>query len=66
MREAQVLQGAIDRIVRYREPKLLMQPHDQIACPPAHHAVDRGNWALFHDSGEKGPVLLVELGRHAR
>src|SRR5436190_1864567 len=35
MREAQVLEGAIDRIVRYREPELLMQPHDQIARPPA-------------------------------
>ena len=66
MREAQVLQGTIDRVVRYREPKFLVQPHDQIACPPAHHAVDRGNWALLYGSGEKGLVLLVKLGRHAR
>ena len=39
IREAQVLQGAIDGVVRHREPKLVMQPHDQIAGPPAHHAV---------------------------
>src|SRR5204863_507623 len=39
MREAQVLQGAIDRVVRHRERKLLVEPHDQIARPPANHAV---------------------------
>ena len=36
MREAQVLQGAVDGVVRNRQPKLLVQPHDQIARPPAH------------------------------
>src|SRR5258706_15001372 len=66
MREAQVLEGAIDRIVRYREPDLLMQPHDQIARPPAHHAMDRRDWTLLHDSGEKGPMDSIELGRHPR
>src|SRR5262244_269443 len=35
MRKAQVLQGAVDRVVRYREPKLLMQPHDEVARAPA-------------------------------
>ena len=66
MREAQVLQGAIDRVVRHRERKLLVEPHDQIARPPANHAVDRRDRALLHDPGEKGPVRVVELGRHAR
>ena len=64
MREAQVLENSIDRVVRHREPKLLVQPHDQIARPPAHHAVDRRDRAFFHDAGKKSPVRSVELGRH--
>ena len=44
----------------------IMQPHDQIAGPPAHHAVGRRDWALVHDSAEKGFVHVVELGRRAR
>src|SRR5215471_7129945 len=35
MREAQFLESAIDRIVRHRESELLVQPHDEIARPPA-------------------------------
>src|SRR5262245_1388769 len=66
MREAQGLEGAIDCIVRYREPELLMQPHDEIARPPAHHAMDRRDRTLIYDSGEKGLVPGVELGRHSR
>src|SRR5262249_20189881 len=66
MREAQGLEGAIDRIVRHRESELLMQPHDQIARPPAHHAMDRRDRTLLYDSGEKGLVPGVELGRHPR
>ena len=66
MREAQVIQGAIDGVVRHREPELLMQPHDQIAGPPAHHAVDRRDRALVYDPAEKGFVHVVELGRCAR
>ena len=66
MREAQGLEGAIDRIVRYREPELLMQPHDQIARPPADHAMDRSDRALLYDAGEKGLMNSVELGRHPR
>ena len=42
-----------------------MQPHDQIARPPAHHAMDRRDRTLFHDSSEKGLVHGVELGRHS-
>src|SRR5262249_2225049 len=64
MREAQVLEDAIDRIVRHWEPELLMQPHDQIARPPAHHAMDRRYRALLYDAGEKGLMYRVELGRH--
>ena len=33
---------AIDRIVRDRDADLLMEPHDQIAGPPAHDAIDAG------------------------
>ena len=65
MREAQVLQGAIDGVVRHREPELVMQPHDQIAGPPAHHAVDRRDRAFVHEPAEKGFVRVVELGRRA-
>jgi hypothetical protein len=28
-------------VVRHREPELLIQPHNQIARPPAHHPLDR-------------------------
>src|SRR5262245_46337166 len=43
-----------------------MQPHDQIARPPAHHAMDRSDWALLYEAGEKGLMNSVELGRHPR
>src|SRR5438045_166073 len=66
MREAQVLQGAIDRVVRYRERILLVEPHDQIARPPANHTVDSRDRTLLYDPSEKGPVRIVALGRHAR
>src|SRR5262249_35092565 len=66
MREAQVLEGAIDRIVRHRESDILIPPHDQIAGPPAHHAMDRRDRTLIYDPGEKGLVPGVELGRHSR
>ena len=66
MREAQVLQGAIDRVVRHREAELLVQPHDQIARPPAYYAVHRRDRALLHEPDQKGPVLFAELGRYAR
>src|ERR1700756_5728612 len=59
MRDAQGLEGAIDRIVQYREPELLIQPHDQIARPPAHHAMDRSDRALLYDAGEKGLMNSV-------
>jgi transposase len=41
-------------------------PHDQIARPPAHHAVHRWDRALLHEPKQKGPVFLAQLGRHAR
>src|SRR5262245_51102708 len=47
MREAQVLEGAIDCIVRHRESELLIQPHDEIARPPAHHAHARQRTTLW-------------------
>jgi len=65
MREAQLLEGAIDGIVRHRKSELLIQPHDQMARSPAHHAMDRRDRTLLYDSGEKGPVQGVELGRHS-
>jgi hypothetical protein len=30
------MRGAIDRIVRHREPEFPVQPHDRIARPPVH------------------------------
>src|SRR2546423_15294212 len=64
MREAQVLQGAIDRVVRYRERIFLVEPHDQIARPPSNHTVDSRDRTLLYDPTEKGPVRIAELGRH--
>src|SRR5262249_1891769 len=66
MREAQLLEGAIDRVVRHRESELLIQPRDEIARPPAHHAMARRDRTLLYDAGEKGLVPGVELGRHSR
>src|SRR5262249_5390137 len=66
MREAQGLEGAIDCVVRYRDPEPLMHPIDQMPRPPAHHAMDRSDRALLYDSGEKGLMNSVELGRHPR
>src|SRR5262245_28467845 len=66
MREAQLLEVAIDGIVRHRESELLIQSHDEIARPPAHHAMDRSDRALLYEAGEKGLVRGVELGRHPR
>jgi hypothetical protein len=53
MREAQALQAAIDRIVRDRDAELLVEPHDQIAGPPAHDAIDRRDRAVFHEASEE-------------
>jgi hypothetical protein len=66
MREAQVLQGTVDRIVRDRDAKLLVQPHDQIAGPPAHNAIDRRDRACLHEAGEKRLMLVGQLAWRAR
>jgi hypothetical protein len=66
MREPQILKRTIDGVVRHREPKVLVQPHDQIAGPPPHHAVDRRNGAFLHDPTQKSPVRCIELGRYSR
>src|SRR5215510_6388575 len=65
MREAQLLEGAIDCVVRHREPELLIQPRDQIARPPAHHPMDRRDRTLLHEAGEKGLVHGFELRWHS-
>src|SRR6185503_5307297 len=41
MREAQPFQSTVDRVVGDRDAELLVQPHDQVAGPPAHHTMDR-------------------------
>src|SRR5262249_51167071 len=66
MPEAQVLEGALDRIARHRKPELLIQPHDQIARPPPDRAMDRSARSLICEPGEKVLVRGVELGRHPR
>ena len=66
MREAQVFESTIDGVIRDRDAELLVQPHDQIAGPPPHHAVDRRDRAFLHEPGEERPVYGIELGRNAR
>src|SRR5215203_6328912 len=66
MREAQLLQGAVDRIIGHRDSELLMQLHDQIARPPAHHAVDCRDRTGLDDVGEERLVLGAELAGRAR
>src|SRR2546430_2185832 len=66
MAEAQGFEDTMSCIVRSREPEPPRHPHDQIARPPAHHAMDRSDRALLYDAGEKGLMNSVELGRHPR
>jgi len=66
MREAQGLQGAVDRIVRNRDAKLLVDAHDQIAGPPAHDAIDRRDWPFLHATNKKRLVLLGEFAGRTR
>src|SRR3974390_3285236 len=66
MRKAQFLQGPVHRIVGNREAELLVQAHDQIAGPPAYHAVDGGDRSLIYDACQKCLVLVVELTGGAR
>ena len=48
--------------VRCREPKLLVQPRDQIARPPAHHAVDRRDRTLSTIRARKALCVASSLG----
>jgi hypothetical protein len=66
MREAQGLQGAVDRIVRNRDAKLLVDAHDQIAGPPAHDAIDRRDRPFLHETNKKRLVLLGEFAGRTR
>ena len=43
--------ASIDRVIRGRQAKLLEQPHDQIAGPPAVDAMDRWVRAFLHRAG---------------
>ena len=63
MREAQVLQAAIDRIVRDRDAELLVEPHDQIAGPPAHDAIECRDRAVFHKASEECFMFVCQLRR---
>src|SRR5260370_15390037 len=62
MRKAQVLQGAVDRVVRHREPELLMQPHDQVARAPAHHTMDRRDGPSWTIRARKALCVSLSLG----
>src|SRR5262249_58329210 len=66
MREAQVFEGTIDGVIRYRDAELLVQPHDQIAGPPPHHAMDRRDRAFLRNPTEECPVRSIALGRNSR
>ena len=64
MREAQVLQAAIDRSRPDRDAELLVEPHDQIASPPSarrHRLPGSGRLP----QGERG-MLYVRLSASAR
>jgi hypothetical protein len=65
MRKAQVLQGAVDRIVRNRDAELLVEAHDQIAGPPAHDAIHRRDRPFLHETHKKRLVLLAEFAGRA-
>ena len=66
MREAQVLQGAVDRIVGNRDAKLLVEAHDQITGPPAHDAIDRRDRPFLNETNKKRLVLLGEFAGRTR
>src|SRR3974377_326641 len=65
-RKAQFLQGPVHRIGGTRKAELLVQAHDQIAGPPAYHAVDGGDRSLIYDACQKCLVLVIELTGGAR
>src|ERR671936_2917871 len=66
MREAQVLQGAVDRVVGNRDAKLLVEAHDQITGPPAYDAIDRRDRPFLHETSKKRLVLLGEFAGRTR
>ena len=66
MQEAQALQATIDRIVQGRDVELLVEPHDQIAGPPAHDAIERRDRAVFHKASEECFMFVCQLARRAR
>lgn len=57
--QARLLQGTIDGVVRDRSSDLLVQLPEQIADPPAHHAVHHGYRAVIDEPGQTKRALCV-------
>ena len=65
MRKTQFLEGPINRGIRYRQTELSVQLLDQVAGPPAHHAINRRDRSLVGETSEKLFVLGAELARRS-
>jgi hypothetical protein len=67
-RQLAVAQGAhlpAQRLHRDGDAELLPQPLAEIAQPPAHHAMHRGNWAAVDLRGQRLAVRVGQQGRGA-
>ena len=66
MRKTQFLERPVNRGIRYRQTELSVQLLDQVAGPPAHHAINRRDRPLVDETSEKLFVLGVEFARRSR
>jgi hypothetical protein len=55
-----------DRVVRDRDPKLLVETHDQIATPPTHHSINRRDRGPPPQCERERPCAPRRLGRRTR
>ena len=64
--EPQRLQLAAHRCFVNRNLELLEKPKRQILAAPTHNTVDRRDWTIFHKSGKRLALVVVQFGRLAR
>src|SRR5665811_1119895 len=55
-------QFAAERLLGDRDTELLEYPLCEIDQPPAHHAMDRRNWAVLDHPGDRLALGIIELG----
>jgi hypothetical protein len=66
MGKARGLQGTVDRVVRDRDAKLLLQQRNEVAGAPAHHAVHGRDRTFLDHPAEERPMFGLEFWRNTR